>query len=245
MATNEKDSVIVELYDNTLTERKDDRYGRVVTTKSLTEDDIISIVVSRRTELSPDTLRAGLNIMKDVAAEQIANGASVAFGLGYFGLSVNGVFIGDGAKWDATKHSLNVRVTPTAELRSRVNAATVDVRNMAGTGIIINSATDVTTGEMNSKLTPGGAVNLTGNKIKIAGENAANGIELTNVTTQAVIKIAANAIAINDPSKMTFVVPADIPQGDYKLSITTQFSSSTQTLKDPRTCIFDYVLNVL
>ena len=41
MGTTEKNSVVVELYDLTLTERKDDRFGRVVTSKSLSEDDMI------------------------------------------------------------------------------------------------------------------------------------------------------------------------------------------------------------
>ncbi|MDR1347563.1 MAG: hypothetical protein LBJ63_03910, partial [Prevotellaceae bacterium] len=60
MANNEKTSVIVELYDLTITERKDDRFGRVVTSKSLNEDDLIKMAVSRRTDLSPTTLRASL-----------------------------------------------------------------------------------------------------------------------------------------------------------------------------------------
>ncbi|MDR0725082.1 MAG: DUF4469 domain-containing protein [Prevotellaceae bacterium] len=49
------------------------------------------------------------------------------------------------------------------------------------------------------------------------------------------------SVLINDPSSVTFIVPADLPAGDYKLSITTQFSHSA-ILKEPRTYIFDYVL---
>jgi hypothetical protein len=47
MATTEKNSVFVELYDLGLTERKDDRFGRVVTTKSLTDSDLIKIVTTK------------------------------------------------------------------------------------------------------------------------------------------------------------------------------------------------------
>jgi len=244
MATTDKNSVIVELYDLTITERKDDRFGRVVTTKSMTEDDLIHLAVTRRTDLNPVTLKASMELMKEVAMEQIANGASVAFGLGYFNTVVNGVFIGDNAKWDSSKHSLSMRVTPTAELRASVNAATVDVRGMAEIGTVINTVTDVWTGEVNTRLTLGGAVNITGSKIKIAGDNPANGISLTNESSQEVYIIGTNKIAINDPSKITFVVPATMSSGDYKLSITTQFSSPSTLLKDPRTSVFDYILNV-
>jgi hypothetical protein len=41
MATTQKSKVMVELYDLTITERKDDRFGRVVTSKSLNENDRI------------------------------------------------------------------------------------------------------------------------------------------------------------------------------------------------------------
>lgn len=241
MATTEKSNVIVELYDLSITERKDDRFGRVVTNKSLSENDIINIAVARRTDLSPTTLRASMDILKDVAKEQIANGASVAFGLGYFNLAVNGTFYGDNAKWDNSK-SLSVRVTPTSELRAMVNASTVDVRGMAKVGAVINTVSDVTTGEVNSRLTPGGAVNLTGVKIKIAGEDPTIGITLVNQGTSESTHIAPNAIAVNEPSKVTFVVPSGLAPGDYKLSLTTQFSSSAQLLNEPRTFTFDYVL---
>jgi len=244
MASTDKNSVIVELYDLTITDRKDDRFGRVVTTKSMTENDLINIAVSRRTDLNPTSLRASMELLKDIAKEQIANGASVAFGLGYFNMGVNGVFIGDNDHWDSNKHNLSVRVTPTADLRSAVNAATVDVRGMAEIGTIINSVTDVSSGEVNARLTPGGGVNLVGCKIKIAGENTANGIILTNQATSEVTVIAVNTILINDPSKVSFIVPAGLVKGDYKLSIATQFTSSSTLLKDPRTYSFDYILNV-
>lgn len=74
-----KSSVIVELQDLVLTERKDDRFGRVVTTRSLNEDDLVKIAVSRRTDLSATILKASLEILKQLAIEQIANGASVRY----------------------------------------------------------------------------------------------------------------------------------------------------------------------
>jgi hypothetical protein len=63
MAT-EKNQVMVELYDLTITERKDDRFGRVVTAKSLNEDDLINIAVSRRAGDSPDN---GIRLTEQVS----------------------------------------------------------------------------------------------------------------------------------------------------------------------------------
>lgn len=38
-----RESAVVELYDLSITERKDDRFGRVATNKSMDEDDLIAI----------------------------------------------------------------------------------------------------------------------------------------------------------------------------------------------------------
>ena len=182
--------------------------------------------------------------MRGIAIEEIANGASVKFGLGYFNLGVSGVFFGDNAKWDPTQHSLWVKSTPTAELREAILASTVDVRGMATVGIAINSLTDVTTGDMNGRITPGGGVTITGSKLKIDGDSATVGLSLINQATNEATAIARTAILINEPSKIAFIVPSTLPTGDYKLSLTTQYSPSVKTLKEARTYIHDYVLSV-
>lgn len=237
-------SVIVELYDLALTPRKDDRFGRIVTKKSLTEDDLIKIAVSRRTDLNANTLKACMNILKDIAMEEVVNGSSVRFGLSFYQLGVEGVFIGDNAGWDSSQHSLIINSVPMADLREALKTTTVSVRGMASSGTFVNSVTDVATKLVNSRLTPGGGVNVTGNRIKIAGEGNGTGISLINQVTQEIVPIPMSSLLANDPSKLSFVVPGTLQPGDYKLSITTQFSSSSALLKEPRTFVFDQVLNV-
>jgi hypothetical protein len=100
----------------------------------------------------------------------------------------------------------------------------------------------VTTEEVNTCITPGGAINLVGTRIKIAGEEPGVGLFLIEVNTETEIAIPKTSIPVNDPSKITFIVPADLPAGDYKLKIVTQFSSSGPVLKEARTYVFDYIL---
>ena len=242
---NPNGNVMVELFDLVLTERKDDRFGRVVTSKSLSIDDLVNIAVSRRTDLNPSTLKTSFEMVKSVAAEALLNGASVNFGLGYFSLGVNGVFIGDNAQWDSSQHALSINFSPTAELREGIKIVKVNVRGMAVSGTFVNLLTDVSSGETNSRLTPGGGVNLAGSKLKIDGNDASVGISLINQTTNEVVSIPRNSILVNDPSKITFIVPSDLATGDYKLSITTQFAGASKLLKEARSYTYDYVLNVV
>jgi hypothetical protein len=232
----------VELYNLTITDRKDDRCGKVVSVGSFTEDDIINLAVARRTDISAATLRASLETLKTTAIDCISNGHNVHFGLGYFNIDVKGVFMGDHAKWEPKVHSLVVNATPSTLVRKIVSEATVNVLGMASVGVIINSVTDITTGEVNKTLTPGGGVNLAGSKIKIAGDESIVGIFLVSQDNEDIIPVRNTNILINNPSKVSFIVPVDLHSGDYKLKIVSQFSTSSTLLKEPREYTFDYIL---
>jgi hypothetical protein len=244
MASEKKNTVFVELYDLKISEKADDRFGRVVTTQSLHEGDLINIAVKRRTDINPTTLRASLDILKEIAIEEIVTGASVQFGLGFFSLDVKGIFIGDHAQWNPEVNSLRVKTAPGVDLRTAIRDAHVKVLGRARSGIVINNLIDKTSGEENTRLTPGGGINLTGSKIRIAGESAENGIRLIEQSSGAITRIPTESVLINDPKKITFIVPGDLPAGDYKLSLTTQYSTAATTLKEPRAYLFDYVLAV-
>jgi hypothetical protein len=85
-------------------------------------------------------------------------------------------------------------------------------------------------------------MNISGNKIKIAGDAAGVGIHLFNIDSQETWDVPPTSLLVNDPSKISFIIPSDLREGDYKLSITTQYSSSSVLLKEARTCTFDYIL---
>ena len=118
-----------------------------------------------------------MELLKVIACDQIANGASVAFGLGYFSVGVNGVFSGDDPGWNP-------------------------------------------------------------------GESASNGISLINQTSGDETKIPMSAIAINEPSKLVFVLHSGIAPGDYKIRIATQFANSSTLLKEPRIYDYEFVLPI-
>jgi hypothetical protein len=234
--------VFIELYELLFTARKDDRSGRVVSTGSLKIDDLIAIAVTRRSDINAVTMKASYEILKEVALEEVCGAKLVEFGLTHNRLGVDGVFIGDHPVWDSSEHNLQLLATATAEVRDAISNITAEVRGMAQSGLFINSLTDVVSGEVNTRITPGGGVNLTGVKIKIAGDAPGVGLYLTEINTGTVTEIPATSIPVNDPSKITFIVPPDLPAGDYRLSITTQFLPNVTLLKEPRTYVFDYVL---
>ncbi|MDR1170823.1 MAG: DUF4469 domain-containing protein, partial [Bacteroidales bacterium] len=233
--------VIVELYELLITSRKDDRSGRVVSTGSLKIDDLIAIAVARRSDINAVTMKAAYEILKEVALEEVCNAKQVEFGLSHYGLKVNGVFTGDHPAWKDGEQNLVLSAIATAEAREAVKTIAVEVIGMAASGTYINTLTDVVSGETDAVITAGGAVNLAGVKIRIAGDAPGVGLHLTEINSGAVVDIPSTSIAVNEPSRITFIVPASLPAGDYKVSLVTQFTSNT-LLKEPRTYVFEYVL---
>jgi hypothetical protein len=214
-----------------------------VISRHYTLDELVKVVVSRRTDLNPATLKASYMLLRGAAVEMTLHGASTEFGLGNNHPVVNGVFIGDHPKRDPEKNSISLSTTPSADVREALKKVKVTVLGMARSGTYINTLTDVTSGEVNTRITPGGGVNLSGTKIRIAGDLPGLGLKLINQDTEAETEIPQTSILLNDPSKLTFIVPADLPAGNYRLSLATQFMGhSTNFLKEIRTYVFEYVL---
>jgi hypothetical protein len=237
---DEKNNVDVELYDLELADKSDDRFGRVVTADLLKEDELVRIAASQRSDLSPETLQAAIDLLKKVAVEKLLSGASIDFGLGFFYLDVKGVFTGNHAKWTPGKHSLTVKVAPSAELQSAVQDVQVSVLGMSSSPII-HSIFDASSGEENTRLTANGSVTIVGSRIKIAGDHSVSGITLAYANKDGFFRIPSTDMLLNDPSKVTFIVPP-LPAGAYRLSITTQYCSESKTYREPRTCTFYYPL---
>ncbi|MDR2041443.1 MAG: DUF4469 domain-containing protein [Tannerella sp.] len=239
------DAVIVELFDNPLTETPDDRYGRVVNLASINEDTLIDRSLKHGFNGNAESMKAAYNALKHEALQAVVRGEIVNFGLGHLLLDVEGVFTGDVADWDPDKHKLVVTVTASKELREVLKTVPVRVIGMAPDQAAIAQVTDVASGKVNEKITPGGMVSVKGSRIKIAGTDSAVGLFLTNQDTQDAVQIPTTAIGQNDPKKIMFVAPADLAAGSYLLSVVTQYSGhSTRLLNSPRTIIFRQILTV-
>jgi hypothetical protein len=76
---------------------------------------------------------------------------------------------------------------------------------------------------VNDLLTPGRNLKISGNKIKIAGENPANGIFFVNTSTSTHTQVEINDIVTNNPSELIVIIP-DLQPGTYQLEVVTQYA---------------------
>lgn len=77
---NPASSLLIELYDLKVSPESQKQFGRVVTTQARSEEDIIRKIVDRGSELHPSTIKAALALYREMAEEELLNGASVTMG---------------------------------------------------------------------------------------------------------------------------------------------------------------------
>ena len=235
----EKIKLSVNLYDNAVTEAKGDYVGRPIVTGTLRNEEIAGRIVAKRTEYRKETIVNILGMADEEKAYAIAEGKSVVDGVGQYMVNVGGSFDGEKAPFDPKKHKLGVSYTSGKLLRDTLKNVIVETRP-AVTGPIINDFVDSTTEEKNLQITPSGPAVISGTNIKIAGDNPANGIYFTPADGKAV---KVGLLIHNNPSQITFMLPV-LKDGEYTLSITTQYSVGNSLVKEPRTYTFPVLLYV-
>ena len=91
---------------------------------------------------------------------------------------------------------------------------------------------DRKTGLKDGTATSGRNLIVRGAMLKVVGSDAAVGVSLTN-SEGVVTKLDDDMIASNKPSELMLLVPTGLADGEYTLTVTTQYSTGT-TLKAPR-----------
>lgn len=91
-------------------------------------------------------------------------------------------------------------------------------------------------------LTGGKMAIITGRGIKlvdagnVVGSSGKVGITLTSVTTPTKkVFIEPGAVCPNEPTRLQFVLPAEVTDGDWQVEVTTQYASGGSTTKQMRT----------
>lgn len=247
MASNEpkKRSIVATLVANMLTEREDDFTANVTYVANRTIEDLCNIAANGKSKFTASELLAAHNDLKVVAKEELYSGSTVEFGFTNNSLGIDGSFIGPKAKFDPAKNNVTLRSTPIKEVKEDMKSITVIVGEVVEGLPTITKVTDVFTGEVNGKITPGNTLNGEGKRIKIVGtEGNAVGFFFVKAEGETEAAVPMTSVSRNDPSYFSFIIPA-LADGKYYLEVATQYGGNTkQLLKDIRRNRFPYQLTV-
>ncbi|MDR2621880.1 MAG: DUF4469 domain-containing protein [Dysgonamonadaceae bacterium] len=231
------------LYKNLLTPDLDDYVIRVVSERTLGIREICLAAVSRGgADIPAAAMEHAVTLFLTEMGYQLCDGFSVNVGWFTAGPHIKGVVNSPKEEYNKEKHTLVFEFHQGALLRKEAENVTVDILGVANTQAYIEQTLDVKSGSVNNLLTPNRPLKVAGYKIKITGENPANGIFFVNASTGERTKVDDSDIVTNNPSELIVVVP-DLVAGTYQLEVTTQYSVGA-VLKEPRTALFDRILTV-
>ena len=210
MATNEPKmrSITGTLTPLMLTERDDDYSFNVTYTANRTIKDICQLCAKKGSKYSAAELESNYNELLEMAKEELYSGSTVEFGFTNNAVGVDGPLTGTKPKFDPAVNSVTLRSTPRAEIKADLKKISVIVGEIAVSLPTIKEITDITSGQTNSKLTPGGLLNGTGERTKIAGEEGDPiGFFFVNSKTEAETAEPPTSLSRNDPSNFTMLIP--------------------------------------
>lgn len=223
------------LADNTVTtENTTDQIFQLETTRSIDKQVILDRMVGKNPGVRRETMSLAMDLMEEVVSEALMNGESVNTGLyravaQFRGTATNGA-------WDPAKCSIYVSFTQGKALRQAIADTTVDVLGLRPTKFYIGNGMDAETRATDFSATAGCNYTLYGKNIKLAGDDPTVGITLTDADGTET-RIEMNKVALNEASRIIFFIPAGLEDGEYTLTVTTQYKGAgdLDLLKTPRT----------
>ena len=210
------------LIDNSVTtDNKTDKILLLHSTGSLDLDDVLEEMQKQDTGLRPETMRHSVTLYNRVLTDLILNGYSVNTGLFRAVAQLTGVI--EGGVWNKEKNSIYVSLTQDKALREAIAQTAVEILGEKSNIMYILETEDKKTGLKDGSATAGRNFFVRGAMLKVVGDEA-----------KAVTKLTDDLITINNPSSLTLLLPADLAEGEYTLTVTTQFANSGHMLKTPR-----------
>lgn len=233
MATNDiKYRLNAQLADNTVTtDNTEDKILTLVSAGTADRQRIVSEIMEINPGLERETVAAVLDLEKRVVQKLLLTGYRVNNGLYNAVAQFKGTVLNNA--FDPARNTVYVSFTQGKDLREAIEATTVEIVGEKGSSMYVAGGEDTATRAPGFTATAGRNYTLTGQRIKVAGTDPSVGITLTSADDE-VTRITDDMIAVNDPSRLIFLIPAGLADGEYTLTVTTQWNNSQSLLKTPR-----------
>ena len=214
----------LRLYPNYLPGCEKTYFARTVNDASLSIEDVCTSLVKRGgfTGKYKDLVNYVKQYLSE-AAYQLCDG--YAINTGYFSLypNVGGTYRDEYDVPDPKKNPLSIRFQALKPLRDAVKAIRMINQGFANTNGHIAEFIDTDENAVNSTFVPGNAFVLTGDRIKVAGDDPDCGVYFVPVDDPC-NAVKVTRLIENNPSKIIGIVPQ--VESDCRLEVRTQFTSS-------------------
>jgi hypothetical protein len=137
---------------------------------------------------------------------------------------------------------LHVAFRTLRHLKELLLKVKIENEGIAGDGAYIDEIIDVHSEAVNSTITPGNMIHVTGHKIKVEGDDPETGVWFVSQADGTRVKIAEH-LGINRASEIVGTIPA-LTAGMYQVEVVTRFSGGGMLLKEARVINGEQILTV-
>lgn len=228
------------LKNNHLTEDPNDFSATVSGMGSKNLDDIVDDIMKDGTENNRNTIKNIVTRFQEKAMQLVLSGHNVNTGMVYMRPVIKGAIYNK--TWNPETNTVYVAMNQGMQLRRAISDTEVEFLGITRDLIEFYGLTDMNTGASDGTLSKGRNAELKGSHIKIVGDHPDCGVYFIHTTTNETIKLSPEAIVLNEPSRLMLLIPDSIPDGEYELKVTTQYSSGRTNLNAPRSASFQLLV---
>jgi hypothetical protein len=213
------------LLQNNVATNPDTYYGKVSPNRTLDLEDVIKEMMKLGTGSSESDMRAIIQILFRVVADEVAEGNHVNLPLANFKPGMTGQFTSLTDSFDWNRHALKVNISPGLLMNQRLSAMVTEKISQPVPSPKVLEFTDADTAAMNSAVTSGGIGTIIGEELKFNPDNAEEGVFFVNGTTTK-----ANVFVNRTDGKLVFRIPTLAP-GTYTLEVRKGYTASGEIRK--------------
>lgn len=227
-----KNLLKVWMADNTVTtDDKTDKFFVLESTRSVDQDFVLDRMAAKNPGLHREAMAMSVNLYHEVLTDLVLNGYSITTDLFRMVPQLKG--LAENNAWNPERNSIYVSMRQGKKLREAIADTNVQILGDRQAAMYINSTQDASTRAIDFSATAGRNFTLWGKGLKVIGNDPSVGITLTS-KTGTVTKLAPDMLVVNHPAKLIILLPANLADGDYVLTVTTQFTAGKALLKVPR-----------
>lgn len=216
--------------------------ARVLVDRTYTEDELIDKMLNKRNIVSKPDLRGVFSAMKETIAEIVGEGNGLNLSWLKLGYSMKGRFETAEAARDPEKQPLEISMNAGELIDEKLEDVRLERITEPGFEPRIVSFIDAVSRTTKSVATPGGTFKVTGDRLRIGGQNPDDvGVYLrAEDDTETKVEVVLD----NEPATLIGQLPDTLATGDYKLVIKTQVGATNQPVADVRTGISAFTVTV-
>lgn len=209
-------SLSYALYPNKVSKGTNAYRALIKGRRKVTLDEIINRMSERHAGITKGEAMAVLELFMNEVEYILEGGGVVSTPLFYAQCSVSGNFNNSSDYFHKNRHAIKINLRPGNRLKAFAQEIKANRVQCNIPGPIITNITDMSTGVINSQITPGASAIIRGKRLQFNQDDPHQGIFFTG-SDNAIYK--ADNVFLNTFSQLYVVIPETLPEGTYSLEV--------------------------